>query len=668
MPTFEFTGPDGKTYDVTGPEGATAEDAFSNLQQHLGQQKPPMPSSSRVNSPSQNWSNIGAESLSQAGVRPYLDPTKVAVGAIAMNQIPGNVGDEVMAGVENAKGNPNGLEFTRDVRQRFAQDHPIIDFATSLPANILATMATGNPASLGGKVAQGAAVGAVEGFGAGEGVADRAGKGLLGGLAGAGTSLLFGGLGSYLNKKALPPEARGADFVQNIADRSGADVNALPATTKPLTSAEALGPHAQTQLMALARREGQTGNALAPAMAERGAGRAERVLDDMASSAGIHPDAAKGNIDGLVTAGQAKAGPLFKAALSQPGPVWNPELARLAERPAIRKAMALAAEDLRNGDINPSSMGLEIDPMMGATGATQLQPTAEAWDAIRKSLARTVERDPFGKPIPDSVSRGNHNVNKSTRDLTDALKAAIPGYGEALAESGEYLSAKSAFDQGQKTILNGNVTEQQFAANLKRMGSGEREALKGGIANKLFEMAQNGKLAPKQFLTPRAQAKLELALGPQQAKAFVQNLEQESAMLNFERRAGPATGSPTAMLTQAMKDQDNFGQSQMAQDATAAIMSGKGVKGTVGHMAGNMAMRGGTKILDALRTSGLTPEGRDAAGKLLMLPPQDLAAALRAANTGPKGPLSAAARALYLSGPALAASAPLLLLQRAGGQ
>jgi hypothetical protein len=36
MPTFEFTSPEGKSYEIEGPEGATQEQAFGILQQHLG--------------------------------------------------------------------------------------------------------------------------------------------------------------------------------------------------------------------------------------------------------------------------------------------------------------------------------------------------------------------------------------------------------------------------------------------------------------------------------------------------------------------------------------------------------------------------------------------------------------------------------------------------------
>lgn len=41
MPTFEFTSPDGKTYEVEGPEGATEEQAFQMLQTELGETAKP---------------------------------------------------------------------------------------------------------------------------------------------------------------------------------------------------------------------------------------------------------------------------------------------------------------------------------------------------------------------------------------------------------------------------------------------------------------------------------------------------------------------------------------------------------------------------------------------------------------------------------------------------
>lgn len=41
MPVFEFTSPDGKSYEVTGPAGSTKEQAFALLQSQIAQQKKP---------------------------------------------------------------------------------------------------------------------------------------------------------------------------------------------------------------------------------------------------------------------------------------------------------------------------------------------------------------------------------------------------------------------------------------------------------------------------------------------------------------------------------------------------------------------------------------------------------------------------------------------------
>lgn len=53
MPTFEFTAPDGKTYEVEGPDGATEAQAFGILQQRLGGQQPKTPQDSISQIPGQ---------------------------------------------------------------------------------------------------------------------------------------------------------------------------------------------------------------------------------------------------------------------------------------------------------------------------------------------------------------------------------------------------------------------------------------------------------------------------------------------------------------------------------------------------------------------------------------------------------------------------------------
>lgn len=616
-------------------------------------------------------SYTGPESLTEAGIRPMLTDSETNQGRALAVQ-PFNSGDEAVAGVAGAQATATGqpfseaydsaLEHARDIQHRYEAEHPYESLALSLPGNIAGTLAIP-----GGKLVEGTVGGLLQGFGSGEGLGDRMMKGLINSALGGATALVTGGASRYAMRKSIPEASRGADFVQNIADTSGIDVNAIPATTKPFTAAEALGPRGETHLMAVVRREGETGDKLIPEMRIRAVERPLRIKDDMALTAGIHPDAANGDIEAFVQSGQAKANPLFKKALGGSGPVWNADLARLADRPAIAKAISLAEDELRNRDIDPEVLGLGGKLVRDANGRIQRAPapTALAWDTIRKSLNRSVERNAFGKVIPDSESAGNTAINQASRDLTEALKNSIPGYGDALAVSSDYLSAKSAFTRGQDMILNGKVTEDQFVKMVAKLDPGDLEALKGGIANKLFELAQNGKLRPAQFINARVQAKLSAALGPNQAAYFIKNLDDEARMAAFESRSVSAAGSQTAPLSKAMEEQDNFGRSKGAQIVEDTLMGKPSLTGMINRAAGSVVKHGYNKVSDALKTSGLSVGARDEAGRLLMLPQNDLAAALRAANTGPQGVIGKAAGLINRGSPLVSTIPPLLLTHRA---
>jgi hypothetical protein len=176
----------------------------------------PIPAALQVNSPADQWGRIGAENMSQAGIRPMTTPMQTAYGAM-MAAVPFNAGDE-FAAAANATGNTiqNGGSFgqnydsalanTRDAQSRFATEHPIANFALGLPANIASAIALGQPASLAGATAQGAGLGAAAGFGAGQGgAANRVRSAIPGALEGAGTSLALGALGRSLQQPNVRP-------------------------------------------------------------------------------------------------------------------------------------------------------------------------------------------------------------------------------------------------------------------------------------------------------------------------------------------------------------------------------------------------------------------------------------------------------------------------------
>jgi hypothetical protein len=440
---------------------------------------------------------------------------------------------------------------------------------------------------------------------------------------------------------------------------------------KDLTTAEAMGRTGVTSLGAMARRSGTTPDALEATLRSRAQAAPSRILDDFAAASGIHPEEAAGDIEALTSRLQGEAKPLFDAALSHPGPVWNNDLAQLAQRPVVKKAIASAAEDLMNAGKDPTAMGLKLDPDTGWSlagggltahgglegagsfaGASEPQPTAETWDLIRKRIGDQVERNPItNKIVPDSVSRGNFNVNVARRDLTHALagdpahgvEGAIPGYRAALDKSGDYLQLQSAFDRAQDTFLNPNVKTATFAKTFGALSEPEQAAWKSGVAAKLESQLQNGRLTPRQLLLPHVQDKLTAVLGPDAAAQFTERLQAEAQLAATGSRMMPGVGSPTAEFGAAMAEHEG--------GPTALGLLARAHKDPVSTIS-NLAALG--------RSLGTSPQVRNELGRLLMQPPE-LTASDFAGFDIPRLPGLATPRLPY---PAAAAAAGTLAAQR----
>lgn len=462
----------------------------------------------------------------------------------------------------------------------------------------------------------------------------------------AGIKPQIGTLLHPINSAPLSPQEQAAAYVQNLmaSSKTAPDAASLRSIAsnaggKPVTSAEAIGKPGEVAIGALARREGGTADALAGEMAARQAEAPTRILEDFASSSGIDPTLAKGDIEGYVASGRQTVSPMFKQALAGDQGVWNENLARLSNRPSIQDAMKAVVGDLKEADINPSGLGFTAqDPVTGRF-MQKPRPTAQAWDMVKKRLGQSVERDQFNRIIPDSISPGNYNINGTNRVLTSALRDAIPGYGDALDASGDYLSMQKAFGDGQSFILNPKVTSAQVQQHLAGLSPSEAQAFKGGIANKLFDLQQNGRLGAKLADAPSVQQKLALALGKDNASKFLDRLGMEKSMANFARLRTPGAGSPTAEYQAAMASQD-AGASRVSPDMIDFAAN------TVrrGPVSAGISLAAG-KAKDAAAawaTRGMPISVRDEAGKLLLMRPDDLATLLSA----PARPLAAAPKAL----------------------
>lgn len=568
--------------------------------------------------------------------------------------------------------------------RKFAQDHPVQNIAGTVVGAIANPVAkaggqyVGQAANLGQATLRsgmvGAGLGAAYGAGGADpGVVNRLKGAAAGGATGAaigavtpaalsavsagvkGTKGLFGGAMQGARAMVAPvdpltdPSAGDSQQALKLvaaqlqaAGRSPADLAGATegAFGRPITTAEAMGRPGVQTLAALARRSGSTPDAVEAALRDRASMAPTRILDDVQQLTGIKPEAVQGDLEGLVGRLQAEAKPLYDAALSHPGPVWNSDLAALAQRPVIKKAIGTVANDMLNAGQDPTVAGLKLDPDTGwtlaggrinsATGGVEHggelaatmepQPTASTWDMVKKAIGRQIERHAItGRALPDSQSQGNYGVRVAAQDLTKALagdpahgvQGAIPGYRAALDKAGDYLSIQDAFDRGQKLILDPKVNEATFGKVLDSLDEPSQEAFKGGFANKLFDLAQNGRLTPRTLQAPRVQAKLQAVYGDDVAQQLMARIQTEAKLAATGGRMMPGTGSATAELLNAGAEQDG------GINAIASLA--KKAKSPVSALLQLNAMS---------KTASTSPPVRNAMGQILLQPPELTAAQL----------------------------------------
>jgi hypothetical protein len=660
MPTYTIDAPDGKTYSIDGPAGATQEQVVAQIQAAKTTTAQPSFMDKVAASPMgravHDVGVQGVEGLAHvaadmpmfgSGVfnRTVIDPaTKYLEGkysdALARNRnTPGYASARTSEEVSLQRRGGSGFDdqVLSPIMPALAGVAGLVSGQSLDSANAAADAQTTGMDAYRARHPRLAAGANVLGLGlAGpEGMADSA-------AAFRAPPLLL------QTKRALPmpaPTAKAMDYVGGLmrsAGKSPADLAEAAASTtgRPITSAEAIGNNAQTHLAALARRDGATPDALEAMLSGRTADAPGRVLQDYAHASGIDPSAAQGDIQSLVADGRQKAAPLYDIAHAQP-PVITDRLQQFAQEPIVQQGMkhGIKIERLKSlaegKPFDPNAYAVTHfdeagDPVIGAV------PTWKTWDAAKLGLDTQLDqyRNPVtGKVQLDKMGSAINDVRKSLLNEVDAVN---PAYKAARAQAGDYLSSQAAFDRGGKMILDGNTTVAKFTQHLQDLTPAEQQALNGGIANKLFNLAQNGQLTPKVFNRPIVRLKLEAALGPEAAQTFLENVHQE-AMAKAANRMVPGAGSPTQELRSAMDEQDNAGLIQGG--ISAAKSAGHAMTGNVGGAIRHGINAASHFLPDLRRVGGMSQSVRNEAGRMLIMPPGDLAALFQDHGTQPASPV-----------------------------
>ena len=264
------------------------------------------------------------------------------------------------------------------------------------------------------------------------------------------------------------------------------------------------------------------------------------------------------------------------------------------------------------------------------------QPTTQSLDYVVRGLDRQIEtfRDPVTKSLPRSGP---------VRDLIDTraeLRQEMfrlaedgnrnPAYVSAVREAGDYLSAETAFNDTQKRLFSSRVPAADFQDQVAGMTPAQRKAAQAGAANAFFNLEQTGRLKPGALKVPHVQRKLEALFGKNGAEKLQRLAADEDAMRAFESRYAPGAGSITSDIRQAIVEQDE-GLQDVLISATATGLT-QGSRAGINELVGRAVQAGA----DRIKTHGMPVPVRDAAGRVLMMSPDEARLVMERARNRPR--------------------------------
>lgn len=510
-------------------------------------------------------------------------------------------GDEVVAGgvatrnwLGNALGAPEtfgsvpgkswsevydaSLNAERDRINAFREQSPVLAYGSEIVGALptaIATGGTGQAATLGGRMALGAAnagaQGVAYGFGAGEGGfqnrAVEAGKtGALSAVGGAAVPALASGVRNVVGRVAA----------NRAADNVGMPAPAMNLLRRTMSVDDSLTGAGQQRIQA-AGPDGM--------LADAGP-MGQNVLDTAIQSSGPAGAMARQAVDGRVAnatrqvasaldnALGAPAGPLatetalregtkqarsaaYQAAYSQPID-YSSDVGRaieqLVENHVPQEAIDAANRLMR---LDPNATAKQIMASIADDGTVTFRemPSVEQLDYITRGLKELADAADGQGKLGGQTAIGRATGNLATQ-IRDLMKKAVPEYATALETAAEPIQARNALLFG-RDIMSARLTREQVAETVAQMTPAERAYAAQGVRAQIDEALANVKAAftdsnmdareaakaLRDLSSRAAREKVEALIGPDAAADMFRQLDQ--ATTAFELRAAVADNSKT---------------------------------------------------------------------------------------------------------------------------
>ena len=452
---------------------------------------------------------------------------------------------------EEAVARERGLNKAAETQHPYASTLGQIGGAVAVPIG-----AMGQAATLPGRIAAGAGVGAAfggaSGAGEGEGAIDRTSRAIVGagvgGALGGAAPVAIEGIVRGARAAATPiaNAVRGIRDVDSEAARRvvGAiqrDQGIDPGAASRLPPGEFAasvrggGPAAIMDIggettRALARSAANTspeGRAvLGRAINDRYEGQADRVTGWLRNA--FHFPDARAQQDALEQAARNANRPAYARAYQDgAGGLWDDALDQISQAPvvqdAIRKATVTGANDAARRGFTPVRNPFVMNRQTGrmelradANGTTAI-PSLQFWDIVKRNL--------------DGV--GTRDAQDFARVLRDHLDTLVPSYQQARAGAAHFFGARDALEAGQNFVT-AKMANADARRALAQMTPTERQLFQDGFVSRfietLNEIGDRRSVLNKIASSPAARDKLNIALGRDRARELEAGLRVEGIM------------------------------------------------------------------------------------------------------------------------------------------
>ncbi len=235
--------------------------------------------------------------------------------------------------------------------------------------------------------------------------------------------------------------------------------------------------------------------------------------------------------------------------------IFSPELDRLMGSPAVVEAMRKASTSGKDRAITEGlgamRQGVKVEngvvTFTRGPNGVPTYPNLAFWNATKKELDDTA----------DSAARAGRNSEASVaRDLARALRNEldqhVPSYKQARAGAAHFFDAEDALKAGQNFVSK-NMTPNDARRAIAQMTPQERQLFQDGFISKfvddLNKVGDRRDVLNKIAESPAAREKLEVVLGHQRAQEFEASLRVEGIM-DLARSAVQGNSTTVRQLTE----------------------------------------------------------------------------------------------------------------------